>query len=77
MLNTEFGLKRYIDNSIISPKDFPGADCIFNCGQTMYEGKTILLAAVRMRDGGVPCIHVAESDDGINFQIRPEPFIVQ
>lgn len=77
MLLEEFGLKRHQTNPIITPKDFPGADAVFNCGQTMYKGKTILLVAVLLRNNSTPRMHVAESEDGINFTIRKEPFITK
>ena len=47
----EFILKRYPDNPIIKPEDFPGAEAVFNCEQTMYQGKTILLVSVSHRSG--------------------------
>jgi beta-1,4-mannooligosaccharide/beta-1,4-mannosyl-N-acetylglucosamine phosphorylase len=71
----EEGLFRYSGNPILSPKDFPHADALFNCGQTMYKGKTILLVSVLLKNKNITRMHVAESDDGINFTIRPEPFI--
>jgi len=77
MLLEEFGLKRHPANPIITPKDIPGADAVFNCGQTMYRGKTILLVAVIMRNHPIPRMHVAESEDGVHFIIRKEPFIMQ
>jgi predicted GH43/DUF377 family glycosyl hydrolase len=45
VLLEEFGLHRHPENPLITPKDLPGADAVFNCGQTMYKGKTILLVA--------------------------------
>ena len=70
-------LEKYEGNPIISPKDFPGADAVFNCGQTMYEGKTILLLSIILSGDPTPRIHIAESSDGINFTIHPEPFITR
>ncbi len=72
-------LNRHPGNPIIAPRDIPGgrADAVFNCGQTLLGDQTILLLSVLMRDDPIPRIHVAESDDGINFRIRREPFIVQ
>ncbi len=63
MLLEEYGLKRHPNNPLISPKDFQGADAVFNCGQTMYKGKTLLLVAVLMRNSALPRMHVAESED--------------
>ena len=71
-------MTRYEGNPILSPrKDMPEADALFNCGQTMYKGKTILLVAVVLKNNPMPRMHVAESDDGINFTIRKEPFITK
>jgi predicted GH43/DUF377 family glycosyl hydrolase len=71
-------LKRHADNPIIAPGDFPygRADAVFNCGQTMFEDRTVLLLAVLPADGS-PAIYVAESADGTHFTIRPEPFMTQ
>lgn len=66
---------RNINNPIISPKDIQGAFATFNCAQTMYNGKTILLLPVQEMGNQVPSIHLAESDDGINFKIHEEAFI--
>lgn len=70
-------LKRYEENPLIAPKDFPHgiADAVFNCGQTMYDGKTILLLSVVQRGERYPSIYVAESTDGIKFNIHAEPLI--
>ena len=75
-------LKRYEDNPIFVPEEFPycKAHAIFNPGQVITpDGRTILLVAVSPRNtrygvtnGGARC-HVAESRDGIHFDIWPEP----
>ncbi|MCK4401062.1 glycoside hydrolase family 130 protein [bacterium] len=81
MYYEEFILKRYSGNPIIKPKDFPGAQAIMNPGQTMYDGKTILLVSVVHRSGLYrgkevgSTTHVAESTDGIHFEINPDPFL--
>jgi beta-1,4-mannooligosaccharide/beta-1,4-mannosyl-N-acetylglucosamine phosphorylase len=49
---------------------------LFNPSPAEYNGKTILLVSVKKfgaENGGDT--YVAESDDGLNFTIRPEPFI--
>ena len=68
-------LFRHPENPIIKPADVDNAYATFNCGQTMYNGKTILLVAVQPMDNSHPAIHVAESDDGVHFKLRKEPFI--
>lgn len=78
MLFSDVCFTRYEHNPIIAPKDFAaGAMATMNCGQTMYNGKTILLVSVLYRNRTKPAIHVAESEDGIHFTIRPEPFITR
>lgn len=70
-------LHRYEGNPIITPMDVPHGLGTFNCGQTMYKGKYLLLVPIQRQDEQVPSIHVAESEDGINFKIREEPFITR
>lgn len=73
----EFIMHRSSFNPIIKPEDFPvPADSVMNCGQAMYKGKTVLLVAVIYRglvNGNKTGIHVAMSDDGINFTVNPKP----
>lgn len=70
-------LIRHEANPIITKDNFPiPVQMVFNCGQTMYNGKTVLLvAAVYMTriNGNITGIHVAMSEDGVNFDINPEP----
>ncbi|MFZ4776209.1 MAG: glycoside hydrolase family 130 protein [Terrimicrobiaceae bacterium] len=73
----DFQLQRHPQNPILGPGSVPGADAVFNCGQTTYQGKTILLVAVILRHDPVPRMHVAESEDGLHFTVRPEPFITR
>ncbi len=72
-------LHRNKNNPIITVEDFPiPSNAVFNCGQTMYNGQTILLIAAfykeRRANGSLTGIHVARSDDGIHFEIEKEPF---
>ncbi len=75
----EFVLKRYPDNPIISPGDIPGAYAVFNPGQTMFEGKYLLILPIahnatdKSDYGQDITAHVALSDDGISFDINPTP----
>ncbi len=74
----EFIMHRHPSNPIITVKDFPiPARRVFNCGQTMYEGKTVLLIAAEYkeeRNGSRTGIHLAVSGDGVHFEISEEPF---
>ena len=70
-------VQRYQGNPILTAKDLPGSDGVFNCAATKFKDKYILLVSVSVPGaaGNGRAIHVAESLDGINFKIRPEPFI--
>ena len=74
-----FELKRHRANPLIRPSDFPGAVAIFNPGQTIYKGKVLLLLPVQHNSGtyrgraAAFTGHVATSDDGVHFDINPDP----
>ncbi len=70
-------LKRYEGNPILKPADFPGVEQLFNCGQTMYNGETILVVAICPEGQERPYIKVARSKDGVNFTFDEKPLIVQ
>jgi len=79
MYANESVLKRHPENPIITPKDFPGSVAVFNPGQTMFEGKTLLLIPV-FHNSGIyqgkrvdATVHVALSEDGAHFDIDPNP----
>lgn len=76
-MNEEYELRRYEGNPILEPRDFPvPADSVMNCGQAMYKGKTVLLVAAIYRkkiNGSTTGIHAAFSEDGIHFEVDPEP----
>ncbi len=76
MYRKEFILHRHPANPIFSPLDFPDVDAVFNCGQTMFEGKVLLLLSVSPRHG-TPYMQVATSADGVHFELAPQPFITQ
>ncbi len=74
----EYIMHRHEKNPILKKDDFPvPVHRVFNCGQTMYNGKTVLLIAahyVEPINGSSTGIHVAMSDDGVHFEIEKEPF---
>ncbi len=74
----EYIMHRHPKNPILTVEDFPiPALRVFNCGQTMFEGKTLLLIAANykeaMSNGSTTGIHVATSEDGVHFDINKEP----
>jgi beta-1,4-mannooligosaccharide/beta-1,4-mannosyl-N-acetylglucosamine phosphorylase len=79
MKTTEFVLKRHPANPIITPADIPGAYAVFNPGQTIYQGRTLLLLPIAHNAGEQSVhgqditAHVALSDDGVHFEINPKP----
>jgi predicted GH43/DUF377 family glycosyl hydrolase len=76
MYRKEHILSRHPANPIIKPSDIDwmDVDAVFNCGQTMFEDKTILLLSICPR-GGEPALHIGKSENGVDFKINPEPFI--
>lgn len=75
----DYIMHRYEGNPIITAENFPvPVVSVFNCGQVMYEGKYVLLIAAIYKErnelGSLAGIHVAMSEDGINFDINPEAF---
>lgn len=70
-------VRRYEGNPILTTKDLPGSEAVFNAGAVKFNGRYILLvsACIVGTSGVGRNIHVAESTDGINFTIRPKPFI--
>lgn len=75
MLRYDTLLKRNPANPIISPMDFPygPADQVFNPGQCMFQGKTLLILSVKLRNERYARAHVATSDNGVDFDIWEEP----
>lgn len=72
-----FVCKKYEGNPILTGKDCPWpAICVYNAGATKYNGKYILLARCLGLDGNCT-FGLAESDDGYNFTLRPEPAITK
>ncbi len=66
-------LKRYEKNPILTYRDLPTlCNAVYNPGAVKFGDRYLLLCRVEdgRRDNK---LHVALSDDGYNFQIRPEP----
>jgi len=66
-------LIRCKSNPIISPADMP-VECsaVFNAGAVRFQGKFLLLLRVEDFARQVN-FHVATSEDGVDFEINPEP----
>ena len=72
-ISREFILKRNENNPLITAQDIPMADAVFNCGQTMYNGKTLLLLPVGYRtkvNGLQSGMYVATSENGVEFEFE-------
>ena len=69
-------VKRYEKNPILTRDDVPyPVETVHNAGMTKYGGKYVMLFRSHRRNGR-SIIGLAESDDGFNFTVRPEPFLV-
>lgn len=69
-------LKRYSQNPILTHKDLPyNINAIYNPGAVKFGDKYVLVPRVEYgnRDNN---LHVAMSDNGIDFKVRPEPIHV-
>jgi len=69
-------ITRYQHNPILTPRDVPyPVVTVHNAGVTKHNGKYIMLFRSHCRNGR-SIIGLAESEDGLSFQVRPEPFMV-
>ncbi len=66
-------LRRHPENPILTPEDMPfRCYTVFNAGATLFRGKVLLLLRVENCERRT-VFHAATSDDGVNFQVCPEP----
>lgn len=66
---------RYAHNPILTRDDIPyPVVTVHNAGATLFEGRTMLLFRSHLRTGR-SILGLAESEDGYNFTVRPEPFM--
>ncbi len=69
-------VKRYEKNPILTKDDVPyPVETVHNAGVAKYGGKYVMLFRSHRRNGR-SIIGLAESDDGFDFTVRPEPFLV-
>jgi predicted GH43/DUF377 family glycosyl hydrolase len=67
---------RYKGNPILTKDDIPyPVQTVHNAGVVKHGGKYIMLFRSHL-DTGRSIIGLAESEDGFNFTVRPEPFMV-
>ncbi len=68
-------VKRYEHNPILTKDDIPYAvETVHNAGVTKFNDKYIMLFRSHLATGR-SIIGIAQSDDGFNFTVRPEPFM--
>ena len=66
---------RYAKNPILTKADVPyPVETVHNAGAVKHEGRYILLFRAHRRNGR-SIIGIAESDDGYDFHVGPEPFM--
>ncbi len=69
-------VERYHKNPILSKDDVPyPVETVHNAGVVKYGGRYVMLFRAHRRNGR-SIIGLAESDDGFDFTVRPEPFLV-
>ena len=69
-------VERYHKNPILTKDDVPyPVETVHNAGVAKYGGRYIMLFRSHRRNGR-SIIGLAESDDGFDFTVRPEPFLV-
>lgn len=69
-------MHRCNNNPVITPSSVPKGYSVGACGQTMYEGKYILLVPIQLSNKKSPAIFVAQSTDGEIFDIESNPLII-
>jgi len=65
---------RYPGNPIIAPGMIPGANAVFNSAVIPFEGRFAAVLRVESKQG-YQTMRQAWSDDGIHFDVLPEPIL--
>lgn len=69
-------VKRYRKNPILTKADVPyPVETVHNAGVVRFENRYIMLFRSHLRNGR-SIIGMAESQDGLNFSVRSQPFLV-
>ena len=69
-------LHRVAAGPIITPSSVEKGYAMLDCGQTMYNGKYLLLIPIQRKDKLSPALFTATSEDGVNFDISEKPLVV-
>lgn len=68
-------VRRYSKNPILTPADIPyDVVTVHNAGVVKYKDKYIMLFRSHLRNGR-SIIGIAESNNGFEFKVHPEPFL--
>jgi len=68
-------VRRYIKNPILTPADIPyDVVTVHNAGVVKHGNKYIMLFRSHLKNGR-SIIGIAESENGYDFKVRPEPFM--
>ncbi|AQT69233.1 Beta-1,4-mannooligosaccharide phosphorylase [Anaerohalosphaera lusitana] len=68
-------VERFANNPILTTDDVPyKVETVHNAGVVKHQGKYIMLFRSHL-DTGRSIIGIADSQDGIKFTVRPEPFM--
>ncbi|NOR42446.1 MAG: glycosidase [Gammaproteobacteria bacterium] len=76
LYKTDPVVKRHAGNPILTKEDIPyPVETVHNAGICRYKDCIIMLFRSHLRNGR-SIIGIADSEDGFNFSVRPEPFMV-
>lgn len=65
---------RYAGNPILTPAMIPGANAVFNSAVVRFRERYVAVLRVESRQG-YQTMRLAWSDDGIRFDVMPEPIL--
>ena len=72
-------ISRHPANPVLSARDVPyPATLVFNAGVTKYQGRYVMVFRNDVGQAGKPSVHetnlgLAYSDDGVTWEVQPEP----
>ena len=69
-------IKRYEENPVLTKNDIPyPVATVHNAGVCKYKGRYIMIFRSHLENGR-SILGIADSEDGFDFTVRPEPFMV-